>query len=698
MFTSMLHNNQTTIALQQQPFLSLSSVAVHVKPQQRVPVELQDLTPERAHGVLENGTCTVDMQAGGEWAALSFSALLAAPSPLFAKGRFFSAASSAVLSFSLADFTSAVAIYQHKDWWLRPEFCKTVQDIPARTQLLLLKAGNVYCAVVAVADKYCRCDISGGENLTVSLSSNTDTLSSLAETALVLYAGSNPYQCCENACKKAMELCSKPYPLKKQKQLPEMMEYLGWCSWDAFYHKINQQGVLEKMDEFAEKKIPVKWVLIDDGWLDADYTTQQLKGLDAAPEKFPGGLAETTALLKNKYGVQHVGVWHAIMGYWNGVYPNSPAHNSLAAFCKQTHQNQFIPQFTPESAFGFWNTWHSFLRQNGISFVKVDGQSAISNYGWGNSTYGEACRGMHTALEASCAVHFDNRLINCMGMAPEDVWNRPNSAVSRNSDDFVPFTENGFREHAIQNAYNSLLHGQFYYGDWDMFWSDHAESKANAMLRAVSGGPVYTSDKVGESSPEAIAPLILADGRILRCDDAGLPTVDCLFRSPVEEQRPLKVFNRKNDAVFIAAFNIGSKAQPASYTLSLTDIPEWEGPAWVYSYNTKTVELLEQGAELCHTLAPADANMFVMAPCNSRPAVLGNTEKYISTGVIHTIFWNDSFCDVVLHETSAITIAFSGENIRFYSGGNEQAAEKHDNCYILPCDNIHGKTFRIEWR
>ena len=37
--------------------------------------------------------------------------------------------------------------------------------------------------------------------------------------------------------------------LRENKQLPEMFEYFGWCSWDAFYHKVNEAGLLEKMEE-----------------------------------------------------------------------------------------------------------------------------------------------------------------------------------------------------------------------------------------------------------------------------------------------------------------------------------------------------------------------------------------------------------------------------------------------------------------
>ena len=37
----------------------------------------------------------------------------------------------------------------------------------------------------------------------------------------------------------------------------------------------------------------------------------------------------------------------------------------------------------------------------------------------------------------------DGAIINCMGMAMENILSRPTSAISRNSDDFMPNKENG---------------------------------------------------------------------------------------------------------------------------------------------------------------------------------------------------------------------------------------------------------------
>jgi hypothetical protein len=51
-----------------------------------------------------------------------------------------------------------------------------------------------------------------------------------------------------------------------------------------------------------------------------------------------------------------------------------------------------------------------------------------------------------------------------------------------------------------------------------MWWSEHPESAIQSgVLRAISGSPIYVSDKIGRSNGEILKPLALSDGKILRC-------------------------------------------------------------------------------------------------------------------------------------------------------------------------------------
>lgn len=563
-----------------------------------------------------------------------------AKTPFFGPQEYLDARTGVSCTVQIAGAEKMTAIYQHKDWWIRPAFPASSAEIPRRTQLLLLKKRETYLAVLAVCGREYRTDLSGLESgIRMTMASNCSGKNELDDICLSYAWGRNPYQCCEKAVTYVLELTQRTSMLRRNRRFPAVFEKLGWCSWDAFYHKVSAEGIYDKLRELQEKQVPVKWALIDDGWLDADYDRQLLLGLDADRDKFPQGLGPCVNRMKREFGMEQVGVWHAVMGYWNGLQDKSQAQTALEEGVERLPDGRIVPAAEAGKAFRFYDIWHDYLRnQCGIDFVKVDGQSAVSLFHAGRKEYARASAAVHAGLDASAAVHFDNAMINCMGMASEDMWNRPCSAVSRSSDDFVPTVEHGFREHAVQNAFNSLLQGQFYWNDWDMFWSDHTENWQNAVLRAVSGGPVYTSDRAGRTDPAYIWPLIRRDGTIIRCEDNGVPTSDCLFEDPIKKRGSFKLFNRYKDGYVIAAFNIGEMQERCGASLRISDIPGLKGQDWyVCGYKNRALFCLTEKAEYAFTLDPNDAGIFLLLPAKDVCPV-GILEKFIPSGCITVMY------------------------------------------------------------
>jgi hypothetical protein len=63
--------------------------------------------------------------------------------------------------------------------------------------------------------------------------------------------------------------------------------------------------------------------LVDDGWQDVKSFRLQsfdCKKLFLDKIESLGAIVKTA---KEKYGVEHVGVWHTIQGYWQGVEPSN---------------------------------------------------------------------------------------------------------------------------------------------------------------------------------------------------------------------------------------------------------------------------------------------------------------------------------------------------------------------------------------
>lgn len=220
-------------------------------------------------------------------------------------------------------------------------------------------------------------------------------------------------------------------------------------------------------------------------------------------------------------------------------------------------------------------------------------------------------------------------------MAIENQWNRPTSAINRCSGDFQPENREWFITHILQCVYSSMFQGEFYYNDFDMWWTDDGQAGKNSLLRAISGGPIYVSDKIGRSNKHILDPLAFDDGRILRCDRPARPTLDSLFNDPQTTKVPLKIFNTCKGGKYgvLAAYNLDKKNKPVRGTISPDDIIGLEGEEFaVYEYNTKKVRFLKRGESFNFMLKDHDDyRHYIISPIDENGiAMLGRIDKFMS--------------------------------------------------------------------
>ncbi|KAI5071582.1 hypothetical protein GOP47_0013833 [Adiantum capillus-veneris] len=136
-----------------------------------------------------------------------------------------------------------------------------------------------------------------------------------------------------------------------------------------------------------------------------------------------------------------------------------------------------------------------------------------------------------------------------------------NVTLGRVGDDFWPELKGdpllwlqGF--HVVHCAYNSLWLGQFIHPDWDMFQTTHICAEFHAASRAISGRPVYVSDKPGHHDFELLKKVVFPDGTVPCCERFALPTRDCLFSDPMlDGVTVLKIWNLTKAGGMIGAFN-----------------------------------------------------------------------------------------------------------------------------------------------
>ncbi|MBE3576212.1 MAG: hypothetical protein IMX00_00700 [Limnochordales bacterium] len=326
----------------------------------------------------------------------------------------------ALLRLRIPEARRIHASYLFSDWWTRPAFPRQMADVPARTQFLLWeRTDGLFCCLVPLVNGDLRATLQGAAastrlqtdaaasaahavsptqsatvdftaaDLDILVATEKSGLSSFAGLIFVLGTGPDPYSLVEAVYRRALqainlnELAAETVgnapayraPAyvargRRDKRFPDVFEYLGWCSWDAFYQQVNAAGLLEKARELRSLQLPVRWVLIDDGW--SPVQNRLLAGFGSDKEKFPAGLASVIRELKAELGFGWVGVWHALTGYWRGVDPAAPEMATVAGNLLLTSAGTTVPGFTPEAAFGFYHAWHSRLQQQGVDFIKVD--------------------------------------------------------------------------------------------------------------------------------------------------------------------------------------------------------------------------------------------------------------------------------------------------------------------------------------
>lgn len=525
---------------------------------------------------------------GGNLIEIAVHAQLPVESPIlehatFQPGRSLTV-SCALPRYSLpAPETPILCLYQHKEWWMRPTWVSCFADVPERTQMLVWKATRTcrgerreqWHVLLAVSEGECRADIRGceeaaaGAQLAVDVSTNRIGQTSLDGLALLYARGDDPYALIEQCVSSAVRRL--PVCTACLRRFPEALRGFGWCTWDALGQDVSESGIFAKMDEFKEKQVPVSWVLIDDGW--SQTRDNKLTGLGADSIRFPQGLAHTIDVLKQDYGVRYVGVWQAFQGYWGGVDPDSDEFRRCRYMFETLPGGMSVPSAQPPwdaceddeyppSSGGqrFWWHWDDELASSGVDFVKVDSQSTMSVLTRGTQSYGTLLE-RHHAVDLAASAFFKDTLINCMGMAPEDYWRRPYSPITRTSDDFFPRVPESLPEHAIENAYCSLLMGCLYHCDWDMFWTRHPNARAHAWLRWFSGGPVYCSDALGETDPETLRPFLDENGDLTHPDNVGVPVVDSLLADPMHSAVPLGIRNtfHGDEVVMFLGLNAGER-------------------------------------------------------------------------------------------------------------------------------------------
>ncbi|KAJ9263922.1 hypothetical protein DTO212C5_7340 [Paecilomyces variotii] len=320
----------------------------------------------------------------------------------------------------------------------------------------------------------------------------------------------------------------------KAQWLSNWYDGLTYCTWNALGQDLTEEKIVNALNTLKSRGINISNLIIDDNWqaLDNEGQSQFKRGwknFDANPKGFPNGLRHAVeAIKRNHPSIEHIAVWHALLGYWGGISPDgelAKEYKTKEVKIKDPVAGGTILAIDPDDVSRFYGEFYSYLESVGINSVKADAQFFLDLLEDPDDR-----RRFITAYQDAWSIaslrYFSSRAISCMSMTPQLIFhsqmptNKP-SILLRNSDDFFPDVPASHPWHVFCNAHNTLLTRHLnVVPDWDMFQTSHPYASFHAASRCVSGGPIYITDEPGKHDIELIkqisAPTIRGNTVILR--------------------------------------------------------------------------------------------------------------------------------------------------------------------------------------
>ncbi|MFI5186922.1 MAG: Sip1-related alpha-galactosidase [Chitinophagales bacterium] len=518
--------------------------------------------------------------------------------------------------------------------------------------------------------------------------------------AMAIAFGKDPYDLFAGIYRAALEAMGKSENEFSKKILPEPLQYIGWCTWNSsnLGQDLNEEHIIEGVKTFTDKKFPLGWVLIDDGWF--QNQNSQLQSLLPDPKKFPHEFKPLIDKLKNQYGVKFMGVWHAFNGYWNGIDPAS----SLGIQYKE----QLFSWNQPERAdvnhsplktyyfinpgrdnlYRFYSTWHQYFKSEGFDFVKVDNQLVAERMASDNFPLFDLSDEMHKALYQSVNKYFKGAIINCMDMTADAYLNFGSSAVARTVEDYFPYEEGetynlqhgNAAAHVLQAVYNSIYFSQMVFTDYDMFQSHNPNAILHAIVRTINNGPIYLTDKPGQQNFDILNKIVFADGKSIRSETSLLPAEDCLFQ--LQDPKLFKAYSKVRNTGLLLLFN-AADTNEVTGSFKPADVHGLNGEEFaLYEYFSGDLHLAKRNETFKLHLPRMGFQLQFVVPIKNGFAPFGLVNKYNAPGTIISEKWKGNNVELTLYEGGSFKAYSKQKPKRILVNGNDQPFSFSNNIIL----------------
>ncbi|GAA5854795.1 hypothetical protein JCM8547_004074 [Rhodosporidiobolus lusitaniae] len=255
---------------------------------------------------------------------------------------------------------------------------------------------------------------------------------------------------------------------------------------------------------------------------DMSLSSVSFEDLEQAREGVSAELCDTVRRIKER-GVEKVGVWMTLLGYWHGLHPDGALADAydlrLTTFRSTAHPKYSYKLYLPSPAdlSHFYHDYFASLKAAGIDFVKVDDQATIDALVSQEQPEdaeeplvdpGELKHLLLVSMRRAALDIFGpsspSSTIHCMSGSPRImggslgvVGSGPlrSRSILRTSDDFFPLEPDSHRWHLAHNSFSTVLTSALRFSScFDMAQAKHKHGEQHLALRAFSDAPVWSTD------------------------------------------------------------------------------------------------------------------------------------------------------------------------------------------------------------
>ncbi len=536
-----------------------------------------------------------------------------------------------------------------------PLYAKSLLEVPASFLLLVQDQGGYGC-YICLSHKDIVVTISGEAKgiLNVCAVSGTSRRSNQDRPVILCVKGDDLFQTVNLSMRLSMQLVGGKGKLAVEKpSLPAWLETLGWESGAAYGKEVTHDKVVNAVWGLRQSGIQPGFVLIEEGWQQIAAMRMEksrysaIVGFDADPERFPYGLKGLVEEL-HRAGVQHIGVWHGIMGYRGGIH----AHLAQAYSLPPDPMGRYFLGYDLGRTFHFFYDFYGYLREQGISFIKVGDQNKAEGFCRPGMDVTRVYQNLQAAIQAAASIQFDTPPLNTECLRNENLfyWTTSNLA---SVGDHLEIQELPGVKIAIRNMLmNTFWLQHLVKPDFNSWITDGIESEILGVLHALSGSINMIGDPPGNSSQDLLKKIVLPSGRVLKTDRPLTMCQECVFTDPLNSPKICKAFTAKGNKGIVAAFNLTEEKKALHGFIGPRDVRDIVGKEFaVFSYHNGFVGVLKFERTMEIVLKANHWDIITLSPVEEGIALIGCYHFFLAPGpIIETTIEEES-----VHISSLVT-------------------------------------------